>query len=208
MNLETREIMAIGPVIPVLVIDDAAHAVPLARALVAGGVRVLEVTLRTPAALDAIRAMAGVEGAVVGAGTVLNPRDAERAVTAGARFLISPGLTDPLAKAARDLAVPLLPGVANASDIMRGLDQGLTAFKFFPAETSGGAPAVKAFGGPFGEVMFCPTGGISLATAPSYLSLANVACVGGSWLVPPDAVGKGNWARITALAQAAAALAR
>lgn len=208
MSLDPRDVMAIGPVIPVLVVDDKAHAMPLAAALVAGGIRVLEVTLRTPAAIDAIRAMIEVEGAVVGAGTILCPRDAERAVAAGARFLISPGFTETLAAAARDLAVPLLPGVSSASDIMRGLDHGFSAFKFFPAKTSGGAPAVKALGGPFGGVIFCPTGGITPASAATYLSLPNVACVGGSWLAPAAAVRTGDWGRITALARAAAAFAR
>ena len=200
-------VMAAGPVIPVLVIDDADHAVPLAQALLSGGVRTLEVTLRTPAALDAIRRIAGeVEGATVGAGTVLSPADVEAALGAGARFAVSPGLTPDLARAAAGADLPLLPGVATGSEIMRGLELGLTRFKFFPAETSGGAAAVKAFAGPFAQVRFCPTGGITPANAPAYLALDNVACVGGSWLAPPEAVAAGDWARVAALARKASAL--
>ena len=172
------------PVIPVLVIEDAAHAESIARALVDGGLTALEVTLRTPAALEVIRIMAQVEGAVVGAGTVLNERDLDAAMEAGAQFIVSPGLTDPLTKAAIDRGIPFLPGVANAADIMRGLDHGLDRFKFFPAEAAGGIKALKALTGPFGQVRFCPTGGITEATAPDWLSLAQVLCVGGSWVVP------------------------
>jgi 2-dehydro-3-deoxyphosphogluconate aldolase/(4S)-4-hydroxy-2-oxoglutarate aldolase len=204
--LTVDRVMQTGPVIPVLVLDDAADATPMAVALVSGGVRVLEVTLRTFAGLDAIRAMTAVEGAIVGAGTVLNARQLDRAVEAGARFIVSPGLTESLAQAAEAAGVPLLAGVATATDIMRGLDLGLTRFKFFPAETSGGAPAIKAFAGPFGGVMFCPTGGVSLANAASYLSQPNVACVGGSWLTPKEAVVAKDWNRITALAAEAARL--
>ncbi len=204
--LTVDEIMQTGPVIPVLVLDRAADAAPMATALVAGGVRVLEVTLRTEAALAAIREMAKVKGAVVGAGTVLNARQLDQAMAAGARFIVSPGLTESLVKAANAAGAPLLAGVATAADIMRGLDLGLTCFKFFPAETSGGAPAIKAFGGPFGGVKFCPTGGIALATAPTYLALSNVVCVGGSWLTPKQAVDVGDWARIETLAKEAAAL--
>jgi 2-dehydro-3-deoxyphosphogluconate aldolase / (4S)-4-hydroxy-2-oxoglutarate aldolase len=173
------------PVIPVLVIEDVAQAEPIAAALVAGGLTALEVTLRTPAALDVIRAMARVEGAVVGAGTVLNERDLDAALEAGATFIVSPGLTDPLTKAAIARGVAYLPGVANAADIMRGLDHGLDRFKFFPAEAAGGIKALKALAGPFGKVRFCPTGGISEATAPDWLALNPVLCVGGSWVVPP-----------------------
>lgn len=172
------------PVIPVLVIEEAAHAEPIARALVDGGLTALEVTLRTPAALEVIRIMAQVEGAVVGAGTVLNERDLDAAMEAGAEFIVSPGLTDPLRKAAIDRGIPFLPGVANAADIMRGLDHGLDRFKFFPAEAAGGIKALKALTGPFGQVRFCPTGGITEATAPDWLKLAQVLCVGGSWVVP------------------------
>jgi 2-dehydro-3-deoxyphosphogluconate aldolase/(4S)-4-hydroxy-2-oxoglutarate aldolase len=173
------------PVIPVLVVEDPAQAEPIARALVAGGLTALEVTLRTPAALEVIRAMARVEGAVVGAGTVLNARDLDAALEAGARFIVSPGLTDPLTKAALARGIPYLPGVANAADIMRGLDHGLDRFKFFPAEAAGGIKALKALAGPFGQIRFCPTGGITEATAPDWLALAPVLCVGGSWVVPP-----------------------
>jgi len=206
MALTVEKLMRAAAVIPVLVVEDAGVAAPLAAALVAGGIVALEVTLRTPAALAVIEAMAAIDGAIVGAGTVLNADDAKRAVDAGARFLVSPGLTKKLARAAEDLDVPLLPGVANATDIMRGLDLGLKRFKFFPAETSGGAAAIKALGGPFGGIVFCPTGGITLANAPTYLALANVACVGGSWLAPASAVAAGDWGGITELARAAAAL--
>ncbi|MHC2087891.1 bifunctional 4-hydroxy-2-oxoglutarate aldolase/2-dehydro-3-deoxy-phosphogluconate aldolase [Methylobacterium sp. CM6244] len=172
------------PVIPVLVIEEAAHAEPIARALVDGGLTALEVTLRTPAALEVIRIMAQVEGAVVGAGTVLNERDLDAAMKAGAQFIVSPGLTDPLTKAALDRGIPFLPGIANAADIMRGLDHGLDRFKFFPAEAAGGVKALKALTGPFGKVCFCPTGGITEATAPDWLAVGQVLCVGGSWVVP------------------------
>jgi 2-dehydro-3-deoxyphosphogluconate aldolase/(4S)-4-hydroxy-2-oxoglutarate aldolase len=172
------------PVIPVLVIEDVAHAEPIARALVAGGLTALEVTLRTPAALEVIRAMRQVEGAMVGAGTVLNPRDLDAALQAGAQFIVSPGLTEPLTRAALDRGVPYLPGVANSADIMRGLDHGLDRFKFFPAEAAGGIKALKALAGPFHQVRICPTGGITEASAPDWLALKPVLCVGGSWVVP------------------------
>jgi 2-dehydro-3-deoxyphosphogluconate aldolase/(4S)-4-hydroxy-2-oxoglutarate aldolase len=199
-----EKIMRTAPVIPVLVIEDAAHARPIAEALVAGGLRVLEVTLRTAAALDVIREMKGVKGAIVGAGTVLNEVDLRASLDAGAEFIVSPGLTKPLAKAAIASGIPFLPGTANASDIMRGLDLGLTHFKFFPASTSGGIPALKALAGPFGGVKFCPTGGITLDTAPDWLAVDPVLCVGGSWVV-----GKGapDVAAITASAKASAGLA-
>jgi len=183
-------LMRRAPVIPVLVIHDAAHARPIAEALVAGGLPVLEVTLRTPAALDAIRAMNTVEGAIVGAGTVLDPAGLEASVEAGAAFIVSPGLTEPLGRAAIDSGVPFLPGVATAADIMRGMDMGLGHFKFFPAEANGGIPALKALTGPFPEARFCPTGGIGEASMRDWLALPPVLCVGGSWLVPagaPDA---------------------
>jgi len=180
-------ILEAAPVIPVLVIERVEDAAPIARALVEGGLPVLEVTLRTPAALDAIRAMKEVEGALVGAGTVLNPRLFEEAVEAGSEFVVSPGLTRALGEAAADSPVPLLPGVASASDIMRALNLGFSRLKFFPATTSGGIPALKAFGSVFGGVRFCPTGGITLETAPDWLALPAVACVGGSWLVPAGA---------------------
>lgn len=196
-------IMRTAPVIPVLVIDDVARAVPVAEALVAGGLTVLEVTLRTAAALDVIRAMRSVPGAIVGAGTVLNTADLAASIDAGAEFIVSPGLTEPLGRAAVDSGIPFLPGVANAGDIMRGLDLGLDRFKFFPAETSGGLPALKALTGPFGAVRFCPTGGITAASAATWLAEPAVLCVGGSWVVgkgAPDTVA------ITAAAQAASAL--
>ena len=198
-------IMRTAPVIPVLVIEDAAHAQPIAQALVAGGLRVLEVTLRTAAALDVIREMKKVPGAIVGAGTVLNEADLRASLDAGAEFIVSPGLTEPLGKAAVASGIPFLPGTANAGDIMRGLDLGLTHFKFFPAEASGGIAALKAIAAPFGMAKFCPTGGISLATAPNWLAVETVLCVGGSWVV-----GKGapDVAAITAAAIEAAGLGR
>jgi len=200
-----EQIMALAPVIPVIVIDRAEDAVPMAEALVAGGLPVLEVTLRTPAALGAIKAMKTVAGAVVGAGTVLNAKMLDDALDAGAEFIVSPGLTDSLGEAAVAAGIPFLPGVANAANIMAGLDLGLGSFKFFPAATSGGIPALKALAGPFGGVTFCPTGGISAATAPEWLALGPVLCVGGSWVVPSGPL---DTARIEALAREAAALAR
>ena len=193
-----------APVIPVIVIDEVEHAEPLARALVAGGLRVLEVTLRTPAALDAIRAMRNVEGAIVGAGTVTNERELGDAIAAGSEFIVSPGLTETLGKAAIRERIPFLPGTANAGDIMRGLDLGLTHVKFFPAMAAGGLPALKALAAPFGQCKFCPTGGITVETAPEWLAFDPVLCVGGSWIAPrgaPDA------ATIEATARAAATLA-
>lgn len=178
------DIMQTAPVIPVIVVDEVEHAVPLARALVAGGLRVLEVTLRTPAALDAIRAMKQVEGAIVGAGTVTNARELDAAITAGSEFIVSPGLTEPLGKAANEAGIPFLPGIVNAGDIMRGLDLGLTHFKFFPAMAAGGLPALKALAAPFGQCRFCPTGGITLENAPEWLAFDPVLCVGGSWVAP------------------------
>jgi len=201
MNVE--QVMRLAPVIPVLVIEDVAHAIPIAEALVAGGLLALEVTLRTDCAFDAIRAMSQVEGAVVGAGTVLNPHDLDKAIHAGARFIVSPGLTKPLGKAAIASDIAFLPGTANAGDIMRGLDLGLTHFKFFPAATSGGIPALKALIGPLGHARFCPTGGITQDSAPDWLAIEQVLCVGGSWLVPK---GVPDPAAITARAKAAAAL--
>ena len=200
---DIENIMRLSPVIPVLVIDEVATARPIAEALVEGGLRVLEVTLRTPAALEAIREMRQVEGAVVGAGTVLNPRQLEESLSAGAEFIVSPGLTETLGRAAVEAGAAFLPGVANAGDIMRGLELGLSRFKFFPAATSGGIPALKALTGPFGEVRFCPTGGITLDNAPQWLALDPVLCVGGTWLV-----GKGTPDRvaITEAARKAAAL--
>lgn len=203
MPASIRQIMQTSPVIPVLVIDDVTYAEPIARALVAGGLRVLEVTLRTAAALDAIAAMKRVPGAIVGAGTVLNPQDLAAAIGAGAEFIVSPGLTENLGKAAVGCGIPFLPGIANSGDIMRGLDLGLSHFKFFPAETSGGRAALKALSGPFGGVNFCPTGGITAASAPEWLALDPVLCVGGSWLVGR---GEPDVAAIEAAAIAAARL--
>lgn len=197
-------IMRTSPVIPVLVIDDVAHARPIAEALVEGGLKVLEVTLRTAAALDVIREMKKVNGAIVGAGTVLNEADLRASVDAGAEFIVSPGLTEPLGKVAIASGIPFLPGVANAGDIMRGLDLGLSHFKFFPAEASGGLPALKALSAPFGQAQFCPTGGISLATAPTWLAHDPVLCVGGSWVVGKGAPDK---AAIVEAAGESAALA-
>ena len=205
MTPTIEAIMRTSPVIPVIVIEDVAHAVPMATALVAGGLRVLEVTLRTPAALEAIRAMKEVPGAIVGAGTVLNTRDLDAAIEAGSEFIVSPGLTPSLGKEAVASGIPFLPGIANASDIMLGLDLGLAHFKFFPASTSGGIPALKALAVPFGDVKFCPTGGITPETAPDWLALDPVLCVGGSWLVPK---GPPSPVLIETAARAAVALAR
>lgn len=191
-------IMRLAPVIPVLAIDDIAYARPIAEALVAGGLRALEVTLRTPIALDAIREMAKVEGAIVGAGTVLNGDDLEASLEAGARFVVSPGLTETLSKAAIASGIPYLPGISTAGDIMRGLDLGLSRFKFFPAMAAGGIPALKALAAPFPHCRFCPTGGISQQTASDWLALDAVLCVGGSWLVRP---GKPDCTQITTTAR-------
>jgi len=198
-------IMRTAPVIPVLTVEEVAHALPIAEALVRGGLPVLEVTMRTPVALDVIREMKQVPGAIVGAGTVLNPRDLDHAIAAGAEFIVSPGLTPSLGQAAVASGVPFLPGTANAADIMLGLDLGLTRFKFFPAATSGGLPALKALAAPFHMVRFCPTGGISAATAKDWLAEPAVLCVGGSWLVPKGAP---DSASIEAAAREAAAFAR
>ena len=200
-----EDIMLMAPVIPVLTIEEVAHARPIAEALVAGGLPVLEVTLRTSTALDVIREMKQVPGAIVGAGTVLNEYALDDALTAGSEFIVSPGLTESLAKAAIAANVPFLPGTATSSDIMRGLDLGLDRFKFFPAEANGGIPALKDIAAPFGSVRFCPTGGIRPATAPDWLALDAVLCCGGSWLVP---AGEPDVAAIEAAARAAAAFAR
>ncbi|MFC0342274.1 bifunctional 4-hydroxy-2-oxoglutarate aldolase/2-dehydro-3-deoxy-phosphogluconate aldolase [Paracoccus niistensis] len=201
-----REICAMAPVIPVIVIEDAAWAEPLARSLVAGGLPVLEVTLRTPAALEAIAAMAQVEGAVVGAGTVITTQDAHRARTAGARFAVSPGLTDTLVGACEECALPLLPGAATASEAMQAVEAGFDTLKFFPAGPAGGPAYLKALAGPLPGIRFCPTGGVSATNAPDYLALSNVLCVGGSWISPADMMRAGDWAGIQALARQAAGL--
>lgn len=205
MNIQT--ILDAGPVMPVIVLDRVADAVPLARALVAGGIRVLEVTLRTPAALDSIRAIAAeVPDAILGAGTVVTPADLDAAAKAGAVFAVSPGASPELLRAGRESAIPLLPGVMTPSDVINALSAGQTAMKLFPAAQAGGLGMLKALSGPFPQVRFCPTGGIDLASAPAYLCLPNVACVGGSWLTPADRVKAGDWAAVTELARAAAAL--
>lgn len=203
MNVDT--VLNTSPVIPVLVINDPEIAVPLAEALVAGGLRVLEVTLRTPYALQAIREMKRVAGTIVGAGTVLNELDARRTIEAGASFLVSPGLTEPLSRAAEKSGVPLLAGVASATEVMRGLDMGLSRFKFFPAQAAGGVEMLKGFQGPFPDVRFCPTGGISPDNMGDYLALPNVACVGGSWVAPSALVAGREWSKITDLARLSAA---
>jgi len=203
------DVMQDAAVIPVIVLQDAAHAVPLARALVAGGIRMLEVTLRTPVALACIEAIAKeVPDAVVGAGTVRSAADAQAAAFAGARFAVSPGYTHAVGKACHDLGIALLPGVATGSEIMMAQEDGYTALKFFPAVPAGGTAMLKAWHGPFNEVVFCPTGGITAGNAREFLALPNVACVGGSWLTPADALAANDWARITRLAGEAAALPR
>jgi 2-dehydro-3-deoxyphosphogluconate aldolase/(4S)-4-hydroxy-2-oxoglutarate aldolase len=202
------DVIRVGPVIPVIVIDDVNDAVPLAEALVAGGVRVLEITLRTPAALDAVRAIATrVESAIVGVGTITDPGDFSRAIDAGARFGVSPGITPALIDAARACRLPLLPGVMTPSEIIAARAAGFRALKFFPAQQAGGIGMLKALAGPFPDVTFCPTGGVTAATAPDFLALPNVACVGGSWLTPADAIRDGDWPRITRLARDASRLA-
>lgn len=205
---EAARICRLAPVVPVLVIEDAAKASPLARALVAGGLPALEVTLRTPAALEAIRAMAEVPGGIVGAGTLLTPADVRAAKAAGAMFGVSPGATDRLIAACEDDGLPLLPGAATASEIMALLERGFTVQKFFPAEQAGGAAYLRAIGAPIPQVSFCPTGGIGLKTAPDYLALKNILCVGGSWVAPKEALARGDWAAVEALAREAAALPR
>lgn len=206
-KLSARDVMGDAPVIPVIVLKELAHAVPLARALVAGGIRMLEVTLRTPVALACMEAIAReVPDAVLGAGTVRTASDARSAAAAGARFLVSPGYTSALGQASRDLGLPLLPGVATGGEIMACMDDGLLAMKFFPALQAGGSAMLQAWAGPFPEVRFCPTGGITPALAPEFLALPNVTCVGGSWLVPADAIAQGDWGRIEQLARTARAL--
>jgi 2-dehydro-3-deoxyphosphogluconate aldolase / (4S)-4-hydroxy-2-oxoglutarate aldolase len=199
-------ICRLAPVVPVLVIDDVTRARGLAEALVAGGLPALEVTLRTPAALDAIRIMAEVPGGAVGAGTLLTPADVKAAKAAGATFGVSPGATDRILDACAEQGLPLLPGAATASEIMALLEKGYTVQKFFPAEQAGGAAYLKSIGSPIPQVSFCPTGGISLKNARDYLGLANILCVGGSWVAPKDAVAAGDWAAITALAREACGL--
>ncbi|MBT8411814.1 MAG: bifunctional 4-hydroxy-2-oxoglutarate aldolase/2-dehydro-3-deoxy-phosphogluconate aldolase [Octadecabacter sp.] len=204
----TAKVCNLAPVIPVLVVDDAAIAGALATALIAGGLPALEVTLRTPAALDVIREMAKIDGGVVGAGTLLTSADVEAAKAAGATFGVAPGATDRLLDACEANDLPLLPGAATATEAMRLLERGYSVQKFFPAEANGGAPALKAIGAPIPQVKFCPTGGVTLTNAPDYLSLSNTLCVGGSWVAPKSLVDAQDWAAITALAAEAAALPR
>ncbi|MEU1874690.1 2-dehydro-3-deoxyphosphogluconate aldolase/(4S)-4-hydroxy-2-oxoglutarate aldolase [Streptomyces ambofaciens] len=200
-------VLDLAPVVPVVVVDDLADAVPLARALVAGGLPAIEVTLRTPVALDAIRAIAGeVPGAVVGAGTVITAEQVAEVVAAGARFLVSPGWTDTLLEAMRASGVPFLPGVSTTSEVVALLERGVREMKFFPAEAAGGTAYLRALAAPLPQARFCPTGGVSAASAPEYLALPNVGCVGGSWMLPKDAVADRDWGRVEALAREAAAL--
>jgi len=206
-TLTPLHVMQDAPVIPVIVLNDVAHAVPMARALVAGGIRMLEVTLRTPQALACMEAIArDVPEAILGAGTVRSQADAQAAVNAGARFAVSPGYTSALGQACRALGLPLLPGVATGSEIMQAQADGYQQLKFFPAVQAGGLAMLKAWSGPFFDVDFCPTGGLTPENAPQFLALPNVRCVGGSWLVPADALAAGDWARITALAAQAKGL--
>jgi 2-dehydro-3-deoxyphosphogluconate aldolase/(4S)-4-hydroxy-2-oxoglutarate aldolase len=204
--LTLEEILTLAPVIPVLIIDEVEHAVPLGRALVAGGLPVLEVTLRTPVARECIARMTGeIEGAVVGAGTVISSAMRQEVADLGGAFCVSPGL---IPGEGAGGAVPLLPGIATASELIEGLDRGFELFKLFPANVAGGPAALKAFASPFPQARFCPTGGVDPKTAPDYLALPNVICVGGSWVAPADAVRAGDWERITALAREAAGLRR
>ncbi|MCW8092071.1 bifunctional 4-hydroxy-2-oxoglutarate aldolase/2-dehydro-3-deoxy-phosphogluconate aldolase [Alteromonas sp. ASW11-130] len=205
-KLTPADIFASGPVVPVLVIHDVDKAVPLAKALMAGGIKVLEVTLRTPVALDVIKAIAEqVPDALIGAGTVTNAQQLKEVTEAGAKFAISPGMTAELLKAGKEGAIPLIPGISSTSDLMKGKDAGYTHMKFFPAEASGGVKAIKSISGPFPDVVFCPTGGIGPDNFKDYLALKNVVCVGGSWVAPDDAIANGDWDKITQLAKDAIA---
>ena len=204
----TRALCELAPIIPVLVVHDVAHAVPLAEALVRGGLPVLEVTLRTPAALDVIAAMATVKGGHVGAGTLITPADVAAAKVAGATFGVSPGATDTLLDACEAADLPILPGAASASEAMRLLERGYDMLKFFPAEASGGVDAIKGIGGPLPQISFCPTGGINPKNATKYLALSNVVCAGGSWVAPNDLVNAGKWDEIEELARQASGLSR
>ncbi|WP_020159787.1 MULTISPECIES: bifunctional 4-hydroxy-2-oxoglutarate aldolase/2-dehydro-3-deoxy-phosphogluconate aldolase [Methylobacter] len=207
MTASIKDIMNTSPVVPVMVINKLEHAVPLAHALVEGGLKVLEITLRTPIALDAIRRIkAEVPGAIVGAGTVINLETLKQAIDAGSEFLVSPGVTESLIDAALQSGVPILPGVISPSEVMRLMEKGITEMKFFPAEAAGGIPMLKSIGGPLPQVTFCPTGGISPKNAADYLALSNVACVGGSWMAPADLVDKEDWDEIKRRATEAAAL--
>jgi 2-dehydro-3-deoxyphosphogluconate aldolase/(4S)-4-hydroxy-2-oxoglutarate aldolase len=207
-SANAREICGLAPVIPVIVVTDVAHAVPLAEALVSGGLPVLEVTLRTPVALEVIRAMSKVDGGVVGAGTLLTPADVRAAKEAGALFGVSPGITDQLVDACEAEELPLLGGIATVSEAMRMLARGYDVCKFFPAEANGGAPALKSFAGPLPQMSFCPTGGVSTKNAPDYLALPNVLCVGGSWPADPKLLNAGRWDEVERLAREASKLER
>ena len=208
-TLTALQVMRDSPVLPVIVLNDVRHAVPLAKALIAGGIRMLEVVLRTSEALACIEAIARhVPEAVVGAGTVRSATDVQACAMAGARFVVSPGYTHALGQACRDAGLPLLPGVATGSEVMAACEDGLKDLKFFPAVQAGGVAMLKAWGGPFGDVRFCPTGGVTVANAPEFLALPNVVCVGGSWLTPLDTIARGNWAHLTALAFQACQLQR
>lgn len=203
-QVSAETILTQGPVVPVIVIQELEHAVPLAKALIAGGIRVLEITLRTPCAIDAIELISQqVPEAIVGAGTVINEQQLKEATRAGAQFIISPGITEPLLKAAIDNTIPYIPGISTVSELMLGMSYGLREFKFFPAEANGGVKALQAIGGPFSQIRFCPTGGITPNNYRDYLALKSVLCVGGSWLLPADAIAKGDWERITELAKQA-----
>ncbi|WP_111643011.1 bifunctional 4-hydroxy-2-oxoglutarate aldolase/2-dehydro-3-deoxy-phosphogluconate aldolase [Marinimicrobium alkaliphilum] len=210
MGLTIDQILKVAPVVPVIVIDDLEDAVPLAQALYNGGLKVLEITLRTPVALDAISAMKDAlpPDAVIGAGTIVTPEDLDNAIKAGSTFLVSPGTTPVLIEAAKNSSVPLLPGIASPSEAMNLLAHGFKHLKFFPAEAAGGVPMLKSIGGPLPQITFCPTGGINLDKAPEYLKLPNVACVGGSWMVPKDLVSGKRWDEIEKRAREAASLAR
>jgi 2-dehydro-3-deoxyphosphogluconate aldolase/(4S)-4-hydroxy-2-oxoglutarate aldolase len=203
-----RAMLSLAPVIPVIILDDVKNARPLAEALIAGGLPVLEVTLRTPHALQVIEEMAKVEGAVVGSGTVRSPLQMGHSVDAGARFMVSPGASPRLLQAADDFSIPLLPGIGTPTEAMTASEHGYNFLKFFPAEALGGAPVLKAFASPLSDIIFCPTGGIDLNKAKTYLALPNVICVGGSWIMPADAIESGDWKRIEGLAREAAALKR
>ncbi|MBS3965252.1 MAG: bifunctional 4-hydroxy-2-oxoglutarate aldolase/2-dehydro-3-deoxy-phosphogluconate aldolase [Methylomonas sp.] len=207
MAVSINDVMNTSPVIPVMVINQLEHAVPLAQALVQGGLKVLEITLRTPVALDALRRIkAEVPGAIVGAGTIINTQTLDAAIEAGAEFIVSPGVTPSLLDAGLASGVPLLPGVVTPSEVMRLLEKGVTAMKFFPAEAAGGIPMLKSIGGPLPQIKFCPTGGVNPKNAPQYLALSNVSCVGSSWMAPADLVDAGDWEEITRRAAEAAAL--
>lgn len=201
-----RSILSLAPVVPVIILDDVAKARPLAEALVAGGLPALEVTLRTPNALKVIEEMSKVTGAIVGSGTVRTPQHMQQSVTAGCRFMVSPGISPRIFDAADDIGIPLLPGIATPSEAMTAAERGYSFLKFFPAEANGGAPVLKAFASPLADITFCPTGGIDAVKARTYLALSNVICVGGSWIMPADAIETGDWGHIETLAREASAL--